>query len=112
MIILCRHAFTLFALASSLAGAQTPQREAFATDSTARMYKLAEGVFAITHAAATQDWPHGNTGVVIGTNGVLIIDSNYLPDRVAQNGDVIYLLSTANRRVYRRSISTGQYLDQ
>ena len=81
MMIRCRHAFTFFALASSLAGAQTPQREAFATDSTARMYKLADGVFAITHASATQDWPHGNTGVVIGTSGVLIIDSNYLPDR-------------------------------
>jgi hypothetical protein len=36
---------------------------------------------------------------------------NYLPDAVAQQGDVIYLLSSANRRVYRRSMSTGTYLD-
>jgi len=70
----------LFAIAMP-AVAQTPQREAFLTDSTGRMYKLAEGVFAITHAGATPDWPHGNTGVVIGTKGVLIIDTNYLPDR-------------------------------
>jgi hypothetical protein len=36
---------------------------------------------------------------------------NYTPDAIAQNGDTIYLLSSANRRVYRRSISTGQYLN-
>ena len=66
---------------SYTSGAQIPLREAFATDTTARMYKLAEGVFAITHAAATPDWPHGNTGVVIGSDGVLVIDANYLPDR-------------------------------
>jgi hypothetical protein len=50
---------------------------------------------------------HGSGGVC---NFSATIPS-YLPDRVAQNGDLIYLLSTANRRVYRRSISTGQYLD-
>lgn len=77
----CRLTFVAL-IASAVTGiAQPPQREAFATDSTARMYKLAEGVFAITHASATPDWPHGNTGVVIGADGVLIIDSNYLPDR-------------------------------
>jgi hypothetical protein len=36
---------------------------------------------------------------------------NYLPDAVALNGDTVYLLSSANRRVYRRSIATGQYLN-
>jgi hypothetical protein len=36
---------------------------------------------------------------------------NYTPDQVAQNGDVIYLLSTANRRVYRWSISAGSYIN-
>ena len=36
---------------------------------------------------------------------------NYIPDQVVQNGDTIYLLSTANRRVYRWSISTGAYLN-
>jgi glyoxylase-like metal-dependent hydrolase (beta-lactamase superfamily II) len=79
-----RRAVTSLAMLSSaiVAGAQAPpQREAFLTDTTGRMYKLAEGVFAITHAAATQDWPHGNTGVVIGSHGVLVIDSDYLPDR-------------------------------
>lgn len=36
---------------------------------------------------------------------------NYVPDLVTQNGDIIYLLSTANRRVYRWSIATGAYLN-
>ena len=36
---------------------------------------------------------------------------NYVPDQVVQNGDIIYLLSTANRRVYRWSISAGAYLN-
>ena len=36
---------------------------------------------------------------------------SYVPDAIAQDGDIIYLLSSANRRVYRRSISTGAYLN-
>jgi hypothetical protein len=36
---------------------------------------------------------------------------NYSPDRVDQNGDIVYLLSSANRRVYRWSMATGTYLN-
>jgi hypothetical protein len=50
---------------------------------------------------------HGSGGVC--NYGATI--PNYTPDQVAQQGDVIYLLSTANRRVYRWSISTGAYLN-
>ena len=49
-----------------------------------------------------------------GTGGVCNYGAtipNYTPDQVATHGDVIYLLSSANRRVYRRSISTGAYLN-
>jgi glyoxylase-like metal-dependent hydrolase (beta-lactamase superfamily II) len=76
-------AFVALALLTSAipAQGQPARRQPFLTDTTANMYKLAEGVFAITHASATSDWPHGNTGVVIGSDGILIIDSNYLPDR-------------------------------
>jgi hypothetical protein len=35
----------------------------------------------------------------------------YVPDQVFNDGDVVYLLSRANRRVYRWSIATGQYLN-
>ena len=36
---------------------------------------------------------------------------NYVPDQVINDGDTIYLLSSANKRVYRWSISTGKYLN-
>src|SRR5687767_2556052 len=41
--------------------------------------KLAEGVYAIIHPDATPDWPNGNTLVVVGERGVLVLDANYLP---------------------------------
>lgn len=36
---------------------------------------------------------------------------NYVPDQVVQQGDTVYLLSSANRRVYRWSIAIGEYLN-
>ncbi len=56
-----------------------------ARDSSARMERIADGVYAIIHDAATENWPHGNTGVIVGTDGVLVIDSNYLPVRATQD---------------------------
>src|SRR5262245_57746824 len=50
-------------------------------DESARMLKLAEGVFVIIHDDATDEWPHGNTGVVVGDDAVLVVDSAYLPSR-------------------------------
>ncbi|MET0683605.1 MAG: MBL fold metallo-hydrolase [Casimicrobiaceae bacterium] len=48
--------------------------------STARQVtKLAEGVYTIRHPDATDDFPEGNTTVVIGARDVLVIDSCYLP---------------------------------
>jgi len=48
--------------------------------STARQVtKLAEGVYTIRHPDATDDFPEGNTTVVIGAREVLVIDSCYLP---------------------------------
>jgi len=50
---------------------------------------------------------HGSGGVC--NYGATV--PNYIPDQVAQNGNVVYLLSSANRRVYRWSISAGAYLN-
>ena len=36
---------------------------------------------------------------------------NFVPDQIISDGDTIYLLSSGNRRVYRRSIATGNYLN-
>lgn len=57
-------------------------------DPGARIEKVAEGVYAIIHADATHDWPsgavnwpHGNTGVIIGQDAVLVVDATYYPSR-------------------------------
>jgi glyoxylase-like metal-dependent hydrolase (beta-lactamase superfamily II) len=62
------------ALASSIARAEPK-------DATARVERLADGVFAIVHDPATDYWSHSNTGVVIGSDAVLVIDATYLPSR-------------------------------
>src|SRR5688500_16340007 len=65
--------------------AQAATDRVVARDSSARMERVADGVYAIIHDAATDGWPHGNTGVVVGSDGVLVIDSNYLPIRAARD---------------------------
>ncbi len=54
-------------------------------------------------------WLPGHGDGVNCDYGATIPD--YIPDQVAEHDGVIYLLSSANRRVYRRSIATGQYLN-
>ncbi len=50
-------------------------------DSSAIMYKITENVFVIIHDDATDEWPHGNTGVIVDKEGVFVIDACYLPSR-------------------------------
>jgi glyoxylase-like metal-dependent hydrolase (beta-lactamase superfamily II) len=50
-------------------------------DSTARMERIAAGVYVIIHDNATDEWPHGNTGVIVGDDGVFVLDATYLPSR-------------------------------
>jgi len=52
-----------------------------AKDSTAFMQKIDNGVYVIIHENATDEWPHGNTGVIIGDDAVFIVDACYLPAR-------------------------------
>jgi hypothetical protein len=49
------------------------------TSTVRQVAKLAEGVYTIRHPDATDDFPEGNTTVVIGARDVLVIDSCYLP---------------------------------
>ena len=61
-------AATTAILASSIAaGATLPA----ASDAGARMLRLSENVYVIDHDDATDEWPHGNTGVIVGTHGPL-----------------------------------------
>jgi cyclase len=65
--------------------------------------KLAEGVYEIRHRNAPDHFSQGNTVVIIGDTGVLVVDSCYLPssarEDIAQirqwtNKPVRYLLNT------------------
>jgi cyclase len=64
---------------------------------------VAAGVYVIVHADATEDWPQGNTIVIDGDDGVLVVDSCYLPSaaradirqiRKLTSHPVRYLLNT------------------
>ena len=55
-------------LSAALAVLASTSRGAPADDG-ARVEKVADGVFVILHDKATEDWPHGNTGVVVGERG-------------------------------------------
>ena len=50
-------------------------------DDGARMERVAGGVYVIIHDNATDEWPHGNTGVIVGQDAVAVIDATYLPSR-------------------------------
>jgi glyoxylase-like metal-dependent hydrolase (beta-lactamase superfamily II) len=55
--------------------------ETVAADGRARMEQLSANAYVILHEDATNEWPHGNTGVIVGRTGVFVIDSCYLPSR-------------------------------
>lgn len=65
--------------------------------------KIAEGIYVIRHPDAPDDFPQGNTTVIIGEREVMVIDSCYLPstarEDIAQirqwtNKPVRYLVNT------------------
>jgi cyclase len=66
-------------------------------DAGARVERVADGVYAIIHANATEEWPHGNTGVVVGDDGVLVVDATYLPSRA--RADIALIRSITDRPV-------------
>ena len=72
----------------------------------------ADSTTGLTLDAYAQDsacWlpAHGNG--VICNPGATVPD--FVPDQIVQQGNIIYLLSNSNRRVYRWSISGGAYLN-
>jgi glyoxylase-like metal-dependent hydrolase (beta-lactamase superfamily II) len=93
--------------ASPPAGQQRAARtpvDVVARDSGATMERIADGVYAIIHRDATHDWPsgalnwpHGNTGVVVGDDGVLVVDATYFPSRAA--ADIALIRAVTDRPV-------------
>jgi cyclase len=47
--------------------------------------KLADGVYVIRHKDAPDTFPQGNTTVVIGSTGILVVDSCYLPSTARED---------------------------
>jgi cyclase len=66
-------------------------------DSAARIEPVTDGVYAIIHENATEEWPHGNTGVVIGPDDVLVVDAAYLPSRA--KADIALIRSVTSKPV-------------
>ena len=77
-------------------------------DDGARATELAEGVYVIEHDDATDEWPHGNTGVIVGRSGVLVIDSCYLPSRARAD---IALIRRITDRPVRFLVTTHWHFD-
>lgn len=74
-----------------------PESSVVARDAGACMQRLADGVYVILHADATDEWPHGNTGVVEGRRSLFVIDSTYLPSRAA--ADIALLRKVTSKPV-------------
>ncbi len=66
-------------------------------DAGARMERVADGVYVIIHDNATDEWPHGNTGVIVGDDGVFVVDATYLPSRA--RADIALIKSLTDKPV-------------
>jgi cyclase len=77
-------------------------------DNGGRMERLADGVYAILHDDATDEWPHSNTGVVIGKDTVLVLDSCYLPSRAAAD---IALIRQVTQKPVKYLVITHWHMD-
>jgi hypothetical protein len=96
------------AAATVLAAPALAQANRLPRDSTARVERLAGGVYTIIHDDATDQWPHSKPGVVVYDDGVLVVDATYLPSRAPADIALIRALSDKPVRylVNTRSNST------
>ncbi len=95
-----------FALLPTQVGAIKPP--IVARDESATMQQLAAGVYAIIHDDATDYWPHGNTGVIVTDDGILVIDSTYLPSRAKKD---IALIRSVTKKPVRFLTTTHWHFD-
>ena len=68
-----------------------------AKDDGARIERVADGIYAILHDNASDEWPHGNTGVIVGDDGVFVVDAAYLPSRA--KADIALIRSVTDKPV-------------
>jgi cyclase len=79
-----------------------------ASDDGARMLRIAGNVYVIEHDDATDEWPHGNTGVIVGRTGLFVIDSGYLPSRARAD---IALIRRISDKPVRLLMTTHWHFD-
>lgn len=70
--------------------------------------KLAENIYLIRHADAPDEFPQGNTTVIIGSNSVLVVDACYLPS--SARNDIAQIKKWTNKPV-RYLVNTHYHLD-
>src|SRR6185369_17286347 len=73
-----------------------------------RITRLAEGVYTIRHPDPTDDFPDGNTTVVIGGDSVLVVDTCYLPS--SARSDIALIKSWTDKPV-RYIVNTHWHYD-
>ena len=103
-----RHRLAAAAAAILVSPVAAAAVEAAASDAGARMLRIAENVFVIEHDDATDEWPHGNTGVIVGRTGVFVIDSGYLPSRARAD---IALIRRLTDKPVRMLMTTHWHFD-
>lgn len=73
-------------LAIALAGTGLGQLRADTSTTTVRtVTQIADGVYTIRHPDAPDEFPQGNTTVIIGDDAVLVVDSCYLPSSARED---------------------------
>jgi glyoxylase-like metal-dependent hydrolase (beta-lactamase superfamily II) len=92
-------------LAPAIASAEP---ETVAADGGARMQRLSPQAYVILHDDATDEWPHGNTGVIVGATGLFVIDSCYLPSRAKAD---IALIRRVTDKPVRFLVTTHWHFD-
>jgi cyclase len=105
---LCRRCLAWLAAAMLAPAVASAAVEAAAADEGARMLRLAENVYVIEHEDATDEWPHGNTGVIVGRTGVFVVDSGYLPSRARAD---IALIRRVTDKPVRFLLTTHWHFD-
>src|SRR5688572_239269 len=102
-----RH-FAFLAMLLALSSYAAAQSKSLPSDAGAHVEALAPDVYAIIHRDATDEWPHGNTGVVVGKDGLLVVDSTYLPSRARAD---IALIRKLSDKPVRYLVNTHWHFD-
>jgi glyoxylase-like metal-dependent hydrolase (beta-lactamase superfamily II) len=96
------------ALALAIAVAHASPVAALTKQGGAHLERIADGVYAIIHDAADEQFPNGNTGVVVGDDGVLVVDAAYLPSHAKAD---IALIRTVTDKPVRYLVITHLHRD-